>query len=470
MDILINGIDYTTGKPLVASRDAQSFADTLTTTLESRVAELQAAASRSSRGTTFRAEVELGPSTNLDDPRSAGWTFLVAAGDPNKDAIIQALRPLAEFRGMEDPTDPLLYDAESPDDWFDWLTDNYSSLVKESLPHYVLIVGGPKQVPFWFQSLLDSLASAGRVDFDSLDDLRAYAEKVCRLEDPAADPVVSRDCLIFAPDGGPNDATHFSNLYMAQPLSQLISQKLGFPTTAILGEEATKAAFVAALADRSPALVYTASHGLGAPRAGLDVQKQVNGALCCQHGPDASPAEWLFRGLDVPTTPFVEGGVFFQFACYGYGTPATSDFMHWMGEDSLNSEEDFVAALPKRLLAHPRGPIAYVGHVDVAWLHGFADPESPYILDTWQPRMAPFASAVRRLLETRPVGRAMWEMNQRYDITNAIIANTIDRWQRGKLELTGERKERFVSTFITRSDAQNYMVFGDPAARVRIPA
>ncbi len=36
-------------------------------------------------------------------------------------------------------------------------------------------------------------------------------------------------------------------------------------------------------------------------------------------------------------------------------------------------EHDFVAALPKRLLAHPRGPIAYAGHRDTAWRHGFAD-------------------------------------------------------------------------------------------------
>ena len=31
-------------------------------------------------------------------------------------------------------------------------------------------------------------------------------------------------------------------------------------------------------------------------------------------------------------------------------------------------------------------------------------------------------------------------------------------------------RERFIDAWITRSDAQNYMIYGDPAARLRIPS
>ena len=98
--------------------------------------------------------------------------------------------------------------------------------------------------------------------------------------------------------------------------------------------------------------------------------------------------------------------------------------MHWLGDPELNSPSDFVAALPMKLLAHPRGPIAYVGHLDLAWLHGFNDPDDPHILDRWHPRIAPFVKAVDTLLQVRPVGLAMDDMNKKYDLSNAQLTNT----------------------------------------------
>jgi hypothetical protein len=65
--------------------------------------------------------------------------------------------------------------------------------------------------------------------------------------------------------------------------------------------------------------------------------------------------------------PFFEGSIFFQFACFGYGTPAESDFNHWtQGDVLINAPEDFIAALSKRLVSHPSGPLAVVAHLDLA--------------------------------------------------------------------------------------------------------
>jgi hypothetical protein len=216
--------------------------------------------------------------------------------------------------------------------------------------------------------------------------------------------------------------------------------------------------------------VYTASHGLGAPSEDLEVQKRVNGAICCQRTPDVrTTKDWLFTADDVPADEsFLEGAVFFQFACFGYGTPAESDFMHWLGGKPLNAKEDFVAALPKRLLAHPRGPVAFIGHVDTAWLHGFDDPELPFPTGLWDRRIAPFVQALNRLLAVEPVGRAMATMNDRYSTTNAILTGAYDRLRRGRVQQTPEFWSKLAETFVVRSDAQNYLVFGDPAARLRI--
>lgn len=118
------------------------------------------------------------------------------------------------------------------------------------------------------------------------------------------------------------------------------------------------------------------------------------------------PYDWLFNAKDVSHDgPYLEGAVFFQFACFGYGTPVESGFSHWHPAiRKVNAKADFVAALPKKLLSHPRGPIAYVGHLDVALLHGFDDPDNPIPLEgPWHPRIAPFKKALDLLLGVNPM-------------------------------------------------------------------
>jgi Peptidase family C25 len=405
---------------------------------------------------------------DLGDPRTAGWTFLVNGNDPQYSAIVDALRPLAEYRSMRNSTAPLVFLDESPDEWFDWLLENYSSLIMERVPYYILIVGGPDHVPFRFQSFLATAAAVGRVNFDSIEDLKTYVEKVIRLEQMTS-PTALAEAVCFAPDGGSDDATYFSHHYMVKPLADHIQTHCRLKTRAIMGDDATKARLLEVLFEARPALVYTASHGLGALDAPFEVQKRLNGAICCQHSQNDPLENWLFAADDVPLEKtFLEGAVFFQFACFGYGTPSESDFNHWLGRPQLNTSADFVASLPKRLLAHPKGPVAFIGHVDVAWLHGFADPNDPYILERWHPRIEPFVQAVDVLLKVQPVGLAMASMNKRYNIGNALLTSTFDRLQRGKIQMTPEFHTRLVDAFITRSDAQNYFIFGDPGVRLRI--
>jgi hypothetical protein len=199
------------------------------------------------------------------------------------------------------------------------------------------------------------------------------------------------------------------------------------------------------------------------------MQKQLNGAICCQAGGQLTLDD-LFKAEDVPTDPFMEGAILFQFACFGYGTPAMSDYAHWLNNvPEQYAEADFVAALPKKLLAHPRGPIAYIGHLDTAFLHGFTDAEDPHILDRWNTRIAPFVAAVDSLLGVQPSGYAMQDLNTRYSVCNALITSTYDRYQRAPFEWTPERKKRFLDRWIIRGDSQNYMVLGDPGARLRLP-
>jgi hypothetical protein len=468
--IITTGINYSTGELLVEPMEERVFTDRLLAGLDRNADELLTQAAYTSQATVFRSEVGQ-PTIDLRDPQAAGWTFLVGADDPNGNDIIDVLRPLAEHRGMPDPRSPLIFDGG--DDWSEWLFTNYTSLDINQLPHYVMIAGGPDQVPFHFQAFLDTAAAVGRVEFDSLDHLRAYVDKVIRLE-TAEDPVATKQAIFFAPDAGLRqdgsyDATYFSRRYLAMPLIKRVREDRGFDVHELLGDEAEKAALVEALSEASPALVFTASYGLGAPDQPLDVQQLVNGAICCQRtGSERDATDWLFMGDEVPATePFVEGSVFFQFASFGYGTPAESDYMRWLGGVEMNGHADFIAALPKRLLANPRGPVAFIGHADTAWLHGGDDPDSPQLTEPYDMRIAPFAQALNKLLRAEPVAHAMEDINQRYTVTNAQLSSVWDRLRRGRIQATSDSGRHLTSIFIARSDAQNYMVFGDPAARLR---
>jgi len=273
--------------------------------------------------------------------------------------------------------------------------------------------------------------------------------------------------LIFATDEGSDDPTYSSHHYMAEPLAEYIRDKAQFQTTTIMGDTATKTELTAALMNNKPAIVYTAGHGLAAPNQPLDVQMKVNGAICCQ-SENESIEKWCFTGDDVPLDrPFLEGSAFFQFACFGYGTPAESDFSPWV-DKTLKFEKDFVAALPKKLLSHPNGPIAFVGHLDTAFLCGFDnDPTIP--IGSFGTRMEPFLSAVQKLLKSVPVGLAMLHMNRRYSELSIELSNFYNEVQANKKSIDSSQ-DWLANTFMYREDAQNYLVLGDPAARICIPS
>ncbi len=461
------------GDLLFKTTDEQQFMRMLAAALPHNAPALQALADRTSRGVTFRGEIGRRV-RDVGDPLQAGWTFIVAKQDPRYSEIIEALKPLALHRGMEEPSAPLIFGGEPEDTWGDWLVENYyaGELEGKKIPQYVLMVGGPDMLPFRLQSLMDAVANVGRLDFETMDQLKQYVQKVIRLE-TAADPVVKREVILFAPDGGTDDPTYFSSEYMVKPLNEHIKEKMKFQTTALMGIEATKQNLVEALRGSEAALVYTASHGLGLTGGPIDQQKKYNGAICCQARGQLTMQD-LFCADDVPAKePFLEGAVLFQFACFGYGTPAQSDYTHWIAEEGMMprkyADADFIAALPKRLLAHSRGPIVYVGHLDTAFLHGFTDQNDPYLMERWHDRIQPFVHAVDQLLEVQPSGLAMEDMNKKYSISNIMLNGIYDRLQRGTFKWTPDTEKRFLDTWIIRSDAQNYMVFGDPAARLRIP-
>lgn len=466
MTVMVTGVDWETGKLLVEPLSDDEFTARLVGQLPLQWPQEQRLSMAVESGTRLRGVIARGRTPDFGDPRAVGWTYLVAADEPLRDEISRALEPLARHRGMADPHAPLVFSGEPPEDWQDWMERNYGSMPGQT-PHYVLIVGGPERVPFHFQAVLDSAASVGRLAFDEIGSLEAYVEKILRLEGDHP-PVTRPEALIFATDRGAPDPTYYSLRYMAQPIEEYVRSGLSVQVRALYGESATAPALLDALTAGRSAIVYTATHGAARPNAGRAVQREINGAIVCTPEPGAT-GQSLLAASDIPAdTPVAEGAVVFQFACFSAGTPAESDYAHWLGRQCLNAQADFVAALPNRLLAHPRGPLAFIGHVDLAWLHAYDDPDDPDLGESWHPRLRPFITAVETLLAPQPVGLAMTAMNKRFDVGNAGLASAFDLQRRGNLPDTPEYRRKLVRSFITRSDAQNYLVLGDPAVYPRM--
>jgi hypothetical protein len=172
------GIHYTTRKLIVEPLDDAALGKAILDAYDSNRADLEAV-QRATRGATLREAQRL--TRDEGDPRSVGWTILLNKKDPDRAARLDAIQPLAKQRGWSG--EPLYYNDEKPYEWYDWVSNSYSPLNAER-PFYVLILGGPAQVPFLFQSFLATNAAVGRLDLEP-DQARAYAEKVVRLEKAA---------------------------------------------------------------------------------------------------------------------------------------------------------------------------------------------------------------------------------------------------------------------------------------------
>jgi hypothetical protein len=119
------------------------------------------------------------------------------------------------------------------------------------------------------------------------------------------------------------------------------------------------------------------------------------------------------------------------------------------------ADAPFVSALGQRLLAG--GALAVIGHVERAWTYSIR-PKGV------GPQLRPFANFIGRVLSGERVGNGPLDFSQRYATCSAALLGRLDpSLPAAKQPLDPE----LVSAWIERNDAQNYVVLGDPAVRLR---
>lgn len=462
--VVVNGINFRTGTYAVPPQ----LIDDIAGRVRARPGVSSVAQARGARPRSFAL-----PFGVTDKLEHAGWDIVLPAGTPAP--VLEALQPLIDFRKKQvgDRLKVRTYNGEQMRDWLGKQGVSPGNLNPGKLPYYLLLVGSPQQIPFEFQYLLGVEYAVGRLAFDDARDYKQYVASLIEYESGNSVPNAKQISYWGTRHSG-DEATKLSATFLINPLAngtpedadlgQPVNKVVKYGQQLFLAKDATKANLLATLhAAKPPALLFTASHGM-AFDGGDDQQLKSQGALLCQDWPAFSEVkpEHFLAAADVGDDANVSGMVAFLFACYGAGTPDKDQFLMDLsaaGSAPPPAPKPFIAALPQRLLAHPKGgALAVIGHVDRAW--GFSM-QAPNVSG---PQIETFRNSLESILSGTAVGHAVSErFGARYAELSALLLN-----QTSPTTVTAPPSDAdLVSAWLERNDAQNYVLLGDPAARIR---
>jgi len=352
-------------------------------------------------GATFGLPAEATP----DDLESTGWGMILpATADPLKvDAILEALSELVTLRKGQAKKRFFTFrdgDGYRPGETADAFVSRHGGQPGtpdvDKVPYYLMIVADPQSIPFHFQYELDVQYGVGRIYFETPDEYAQYARSVLLCETPGKVKLQPRSVFFGVANGIQDNkdleaatvdakvdkATRLSAIALVPPIFKYVQErqvKLGWDAPTLVEPlQAAKANLSNYLGgDQTPALLFTASHGIGFPY-GHTSQYLFQGALVTQDWPGptfktAPTRDMYFGAEDIDSSASLLGMVAVLFACFGGGTPYWDDFA--VAQDKQRqalAHRAFLAALPRRLLSHPRGgALAVIAHVERAWGYSF---------------------------------------------------------------------------------------------------
>ena len=466
--VYFNGIDADTGQYAVKPQSVDEIAKLAR-------ANPQLDPMRALRGETEMRSFGLPPGVDYDKLDQAGWGLIF---HENASAEIRAaLKPLIDIRSKA--AGPLLKTldyrtGEQVRDWYRRYEIRPGSVDPEVIPYYLVIVGPPDGIPFQFQYLLGVDYAVGRLSFGAAADYARYAESVAAYE--SASVIQNAKQIAYWGTRHVGDgATKLSSSLLIDPLAngnpnlagrlkRPVHTEFGFERELHLADDATKDALLETLGARAPpAILFTASHGMSIG-PGRPQQQAIQGALLCQDWPGfgSIKPDYFLAATDVPDDANVKGLIAFFFACFGGGTPNVDQFI--LDPTQLGSNlpplapEPFMAALPQRLLTHPKGgALAVIAHVDRAWGYSIQAPKMAGA------QITPFRSSLGSIMHGDPVGHAVKDQfgGQFAALSTALLSALAP----GAPKMDDKD---LVTYWLERNDAQNYVTLGDPAVRLRL--
>jgi hypothetical protein len=423
--------------------------------------------------------------TDPNDLHQTGWAVIFAPGVSS--AIKAALQPLLDHRKSIVNDDRLfqIFDGdykkgEKAKAWLDRHHVSMRTVVPlKGIPYYVLIVASPSDIPFDFQYELDIFWAVGRIWFDTAAEFAQYAKSVIEYETMKSVPT-SRQVALFATRNENDKATNLlmnkvvlplvNGTSITKPIGQTNRQNFNFQVfSKFLGDYATKPAlnsiFQGDIPNGPPAILFTGSHGKSVSDPANAQLPDLMGAPICQEwvrGAGPSKPDQYFAGADLPSDAKVHGMIHFMFACYGAGWPKVDTYSRTQRKPTPVSPEPMMARLPSKLLAHPGGgALAVLGHIDRAWSWSFQS-------DDGTAQTGDFRMILNALMSGDRIGQATDRFNGNWGALSVGIADLLQQIKTKSRKLSPEKLKQLKNQWIARDDARNYVVFGDPAVRLRV--
>lgn len=418
---------------------------------------------------------------DLDDLRAQRWGVVYPA-TPKGKRLLELIEPLRELRQREQGGAPVHTYAVTPEmDWEEahrWKARVLGSeqVEEPDRPRYLLVLGDLNEVSLELQQVLATDALVGRLAFADEAGYRAYVAKVLHWAE--APSPVDRARLLFYTSRDGTDATELGYRKLVEPCLATCTrhQRTGSlqvePPRSLADDGAAEGStidrFLAHAAGAEPAVLLSVTHGLGVREGGwlsAEDQRALQGALLL-------PGHERLTAAEVAARPFLPGGLWFCFACFSGGTPARSAYAPWLGDLDPDraehlarllprpGEPPFIAALPQAALANPQGPLAVVGHVDLAWTASFND--------QGRSRHERFLGVIKALASGRRAGTALSSLLRFANETSASLASSYHQ-ERGALAAGQEYKvspaER-AHLWMLYHDLASHVLLGDPAVRL----
>jgi hypothetical protein len=428
---------------------------------------------------------------NRNDLAAQRWGVIAPEGAVG-DALLRAIAPLIEHRQKEQGAPVKSYrvpgdmDAAAAVRWRDKILQS-EAVPKAERPWYLLILGDLHHVSIELQQVLAQGACVGRLHVGrpdgepDLEGYAAYGKKVLGWEQ-RTDVEEAPDLLLYTAKDG-TAATSAGHAMLMEPCREVIrrrwkAQRPALDLVDIPYDGAGPEALLRAAGAARAGVMISLAHGLGRPAKGWassEEQRALQGALSVVPGRELT-------GASLRSTPFLPGGMWFCVACFGAATPARSAFHAWVTQldkagawpgqpgDVLRSlpgagERPFVAALPQALLANEQGPLAIIGHSDLAWTLSFSDAEDPS-----SSRASRIHTVLEVLANGSRAGLAHAELMRAYQEDNDRL---MVGYQARQDALLYEQPDPTDSVeqgalWLRRNDLRGYLLLGDPAARMAV--
>jgi hypothetical protein len=437
---------------------------------------------------------------NANDLTEQRWAIVVPEG-PAGQRLEALVRPLVERRAEDQQEDVLTIrvppgmDATAAQTWKGAVYPGLHAHREKKRPRYLLILGDLDGVSLDTQHALATDGLPGRLVCPTDEGYEAYVHKALAWQRKPSPHGRARALFYTVHDG--TSATRSGYEKLIQPCHALCAaeqreEPRKFLASAVEdhgGRRPDPGELLDLVAERHPSVLFSMSHGMGPPRRrswSPAEARELQGAMCFG-------SEGPLRPSDVAKGPFLPGGLWFYFACFGAGVPGESAYRHWLDMlaqhgmaglgnlqavlQGLAAGSGFTSGIAQAALANPDGPLAVLGHVDLAWSCSYEVPgEGAGSAVSGSNRPRGFFRLLEGLLGrdhhlgvSGRAGAAMLALQLYLGEASRSLNERYDACKKQGLEPEGASDaERLAlgNLWMLRQDLLGYVLLGDPAVHL----